>query len=523
MRSFLVLCLAFLAGLTQPVYSGKILSVAFMSSKSHKIVYEPLLFELAKRGHEVTIVSPVPAKKQIKNVRQFLTVDETETMKEIPNMFEMKESGKKLNPFLMIGWFDKLCRDTYDLPLIKELMKEKFDLIISQPLFNDCAMGFIHHFNTSLVLITPVSTPPMFSWITGTPAPPSFNPHFFLAYTDKMGYVERMINFATTVIMSLIQDFYFKPLMTELYREKLGNPNIPAVDEILRNTSLILSNGHFSLSTPKAFLPDIVEVAGMHCHPAEPLPKDLEDFVNSSGNEGFIYFSMGTAIQGHTMPDKYRKIFTNTFAKLKQKVLWKWETETMPDLPKNVKLAKWLPQQDILGHPKIRMFITHGGYGGTTEAVYHGVPLLGIPMLGDQMLNMQKSENSGFALTLELMDITEEKLFQYINRILSEPTFHQRAKALSNVFRDQPDKPLDRAVYWTEYVMRHKGAVHMRSAARELNFIQYHSIDVMASYATILFVALYIVYAVLRFVSRKLCGSTKSTTTKATKKSKKTN
>jgi glucuronosyltransferase len=63
---------------------------------------------------------------------------------------------------------------------------------------------------------------------------------------------------------------------------------------------------------------------------------------------------MGSALKGSDMPEEKRKLFLNVFSKLKQKVLWKWETEMMPDLPKNVKLSKWLPQQDVLGHPKIR-------------------------------------------------------------------------------------------------------------------------------------------------------------------------
>ncbi len=74
----------------------------------------------------------------------------------------------------------------------------------------------------------------------------------------------------------------------------------------------------------------------------------------SSGDDGFILFSMGSALRGSQMPDHKRRLILGAFAKLKQKVLWKWETETMDDLPKNVKLSKWLPQQDLLGHPKIR-------------------------------------------------------------------------------------------------------------------------------------------------------------------------
>ena len=80
----------------------------------------------------------------------------------------------------------------------------------------------------------------------------------------------------------------------------------------------------------------------------------MEDFVQSSGDDGFILFSMGSTVKGSTMPEAKRKVILAAFSKLKQKVLWKWETETMADLPKNVRLSKWLPQQDILGHPKLR-------------------------------------------------------------------------------------------------------------------------------------------------------------------------
>ena len=110
--------------------------------------------------------------------------------------------------------------------------------------------------------------------------------------------------------------------------------------------------------------------------------KDLEDFVSGS-KDGFILFSMGSAMRGDKMPEKKRKIFLNVFSKLKQRVLWKWESEKMPEeLPKNVKLSKWLPQQDLLGHKGMKMFITHCGGGSTEEAIYHGVPLVGLPMFG---------------------------------------------------------------------------------------------------------------------------------------------
>jgi len=295
--------------------------------------------------------------------------------------------------------------------------------------------------------------------------------------------------------------------MEAIYRQKLNDSNIPSVSEIMRNTSLILSNSHVSLMKPKPFLPDIVEVGGMHCRPPKPLPKDLGEYLNNTRSDGFIYFSMGSALKGVDMPERHRKIFLNTFAKLKQKVLWKWETEQMDDLPKNVKLSKWLPQQDVLGHPNCKVFITHGGFGGTTEAVYHAVPLVGLPMFGDQNLNMEKNEEAGFAITLDYATLTEEKLAQALNEVITEPKYRERVRELSALFRDQPDQPLDRAVFWTEYVLRHQGATHLRSAARDLNFFQYHSLDVIFLLFTIIWIALHLMFAGLRWVVRKVCGS----------------
>jgi len=65
--------------------------------------------------------------------------------------------------------------------------------------------------------------------------------------------------------------------------------------------------------------------------------------------------------------------------------------------------------------------MTHGGFGSTTEAVYHGAPLVGIPMFGDQDLNMELAENKGFALRLDFAQLTEEKLLEALNEVIKEP------------------------------------------------------------------------------------------------------
>ena len=162
--------------------------------------------------------------------------------------------------------------------------------------------------------------------------------------------------------------------------------------------------------------------------------QDLDKFFDGAGEHGFIYFSMGSALKGSMMPEKYRKMFLNVFSKLKQRVLWKWETEKMDDLPANVKLSKWVPQPDVLGDKRIRLFITHGGHGSTTEAIYYGVPLIGIPMLADQPSNIKLAARAGFALPpLEFADLTEEILTDAINKVLNDSRYITHICALGAV------------------------------------------------------------------------------------------
>ena len=160
--------------------------------------------------------------------------------------------------------------------------------------------------------------------------------------------------------------------------------------------------------------------------------KDLEEFVSGSGYEGFIIVSFGSVLRGANMSPEMRRSFISTFRRLKQRVIWKWEDETKMTssadgdaadvLPANVKLVPWLPQQDLLGHPKARLFITHGGLFSKQEAVYHGVPLISIPIFADQFINAQKAHDDGYAIHFNWDKLAEEDaLYDAIQQVLNNP------------------------------------------------------------------------------------------------------
>jgi glucuronosyltransferase len=87
---------------------------------------------------------------------------------------------------------------------------------------------------------------------------------------------------------------------------------------------------------------------------------------------------------------------------------------------------------------------------------------------------------------------------------LSHYRYRENAQRLSRIYRDQPLTPLEQAVFWTEYVIRHKGAPHMRSAALDLTWYQYFLLDVIAVLALVVGSVLLIVLLMFRAVLRKV-------------------
>lgn len=80
--------------------------------------------------------------------------------------------------------------------------------------------------------------------------------------------------------------------------------------------------------------------------------QDLQKYLDSSKN-GVIYLSLGSNVPSSFLPQEKIQIFLNVFAKLPYDIIWKWETDELPGKTDNIKIAKWLPQPDLLSEHKI--------------------------------------------------------------------------------------------------------------------------------------------------------------------------
>ena len=142
-------------------------------------------------------------------------------------------------------------------------------------------------------------------------------------------------------------------------------------------------------------------------------------------------------------------------------------------------IQKWLPQADLLAHPKIKLFITQGGQQSMEETIDRAVPTIAIPFLGDQTGNAKRMEQKKIGKYLDLKSLTGEKLKATIQEVL-KPEYKENIKKLRDLIYDQPMSPREKAVWWIEYVIRHKGAKHFDYSGKEVPFYEKYFLDFAA-------------------------------------------
>lgn len=69
----------------------------------------------------------------------------------------------------------------------------------------------------------------------------------------------------------------------------------------------------------------------------------------------------------------------------------------------------------------MKLFITHGGLLSTLETIYHGIPIVGIPIFGDQKMNMAKAVRQGYGVVVPFQKLTEDNLKRAIKEVLDNP------------------------------------------------------------------------------------------------------
>ena len=91
------------------------------------------------------------------------------------------------------------------------------------------------------------------------------------------------------------------------------------------------------------------------------------------------------------------------------------------DISSNIKVTSWVPQNDILAHKSTKAFISHAGFNSLYEAAFYGVPVVCVPLFGDQPSNCVQAQAVGMATGIDIMTATDDEIYHLIKGVLEEP------------------------------------------------------------------------------------------------------
>ena len=339
---------------------------------------------------------------------------------------------------------------------------------------------------------------PNINWGMGDPYNPSYMPSPLTGYSQTMSFGQRIVNTGAVLAYILLRRFNAVPKIHTMLEEVFLDEDIPDLDDLIKNAALFINHGTpFTGDGLRPVMPKTILAGLMSCRPAKQLPNNLEKFIRES-KHGVIFVSFGSVVKASKMPESKRKMMLSVFSKLKQRVIWKWET-SMEDAPDNVMLSSWLPQTSLLAHPGVRLFITHGGAGSIQETICHKTPIIGVPIFGDQPVNVKEAVNKKLGLQMDWHKMTEDSLLVAITEVLDDPEYQSSVSRLSDLIMDQPQHPLERAVWWLEYLLRHPHNPGMRPVTHDLSWPQYFLLDVNATVIAILGLVIFIFIGLIRY------------------------
>ncbi|XP_074652982.1 UDP-glucuronosyltransferase 2A3-like [Tubulanus polymorphus] len=308
---------------------------------------------------------------------------------------------------------------------------------------------------------------------------------FIFGGTNDWGIVNRFINVAVYVGIS------FQPYL------HIRNLELPHLATKLTDVWFI--EAEELLDAARVSAPNVRWVGGLTAQPPAPLPEKLNKFVESA-SAGFLLVAFGSKLSnlGKSINEKMVKVF----GKLNRKVIWKVRSgyEGIDNLPDNVMPLSWVPQNDLLGHVNCRAVLLHCGNNGMYEALYHGVPMIGNPAIGDQPFNCKRLKNKGFGLTIDVRTDDVDKIYNTIKEVIDNPIYHRNIEKASAIRKSRMVSPVDEIVHTMELMMTY-GTKHLKFPPSDLNIFQVILLDVLFVVAFIVICLIFIV----KFFCKRLC------------------
>nr|CAI5852682.1 unnamed protein product [Callosobruchus analis] len=491
---------------------NRILGIFHTSSYSHHVVVQPIFKELSLRGHQVTVITTRPLNDPtLVNLTEINVSSNMKIVKRLNVHYHLrKEHPIQVSIPAILELNYRVAENTFSNKQFIDIYNNsdsRFDVVLVQPYLSPILYGVAAKLKAPFVGISSFGGFLGTHYAMGNPHPPSLYSEILLPYHGRMTFYERLRSTLYYVWSRYYWTFHALPKCDQIAKKYLGQ-DLPYIGDIEKNMSLLLLSNPI-LYERRPNVPTVIDLEMMHVKPVKPLPKDLKQFLDNA-TEGVIYFSLGSNVLSAGLSENLRKVLMKAFSELPYQVLWKFEDDELPEKPKNVEIRKWLPQQDILAHSNVKVFLTQSGLQSIEEAISRGVPIVAMPFISDQAWNTRRLVEEGAAVGLEHSTLTKDELKDALLEVIRNPKYKENVLRLQKIWSNQPMPALERAVWWIEYVIRHKGTRHLRSPTADVTWFEYLLVDVILVILSTITLVLFILYKTMKFIYRKTTGDRKA-------------
>lgn len=287
-RQVIVLLLFILNIVSNSSYN--ILGIFPMTGKSHILFFQPILKGLAEKGHNVTVLSHFPLKENLETYKDIVIGDskffhDQVSKSPLYNLHEVDKTSRKTmyTTFLFLASIGEgSCEILFESESVKNFIKadNQFDVVITEYFNSDCSLAIGKKYDCPIMRL---HSGPMMPWSDsryGNPLNPAYIPNLFLRYSDKMSFLARTEN----SLLTLVQNVYFNWIVVRTNNDLVGRYFGKKAKTLLSdvtNDSLLLLNSHFTLNLRRPFVPNIIEVGGLHIGKETPLPLVSNNYIIS--------------------------------------------------------------------------------------------------------------------------------------------------------------------------------------------------------------------------------------------------
>nr|AFS52012.1 DekiORF135 [Dendrolimus kikuchii nucleopolyhedrovirus] len=465
-------CSFVLLSLLSAASAADVLAVFPTPAYSHHIVYRVYIEALADRCHNVTIVKPKLLNYQTKlhcgaiteinadmSTEQYKKLVSESTMFRKRGVVSDEETVTATNYMGLIEMF----KDQFNNEHVQDLIASNrtFDLVIVEA-FAEYALVFGHLYRPAPVIqIAPgYGLAENFDTVGAVARHPVHYPNIWRSNFDDGNN-----NANVMTELRLYREFKTLARVTDVLLKQQFGPDTPAVAQLRNLVKLLLLNLHPIFDNNRPVPPSVQYLGGgLHLVDTTPtlqLDTDLDAIMNSS-KKGVIYVSFGSSIDTNAFAEEFRGMLVDTFAALNEEftILWKIDEAAVNDttLPANVVTRNWFNQRAVLKHPKTVAFITQAGLQSSDEAIDAQVPMVCLPMMGDQFHHAHKLHQFGVAHSLDTTAVTHEQLLLATQSVVSDASYRKNIKKLRATIKHDKAliSPIEKAIKLTERVLRYR-------------------------------------------------------------------